>query len=89
MHHKHFDPAALLRPRASPPANSNRNRILVVLNAPLEDLDLLEQVFRACPIRICADGGANRVFDFLKARGKGKGKGEEMRLVSVNVFVLL
>jgi len=62
MQHKTYDPCALLRPT---PAS---HRILVVLNAPIEDHDLLEQAFEACSIRICADGGANRVHDFLRAK---------------------
>jgi len=52
---------------------------------------MLEQAFQACSIRICADGGANRVYDFLKAKstissaGKSRdesGMEEVKRLVS-------
>jgi len=89
MQHKTFDPCALLRPRTSPASSSSSNRILVVLNAPIEDYNMLERVWKACDIRICADGGANRVYDFLRNRstngrnGSKEGEVEDVeRLVS-------
>ncbi|KAK9463390.1 thiamine pyrophosphokinase [Lipomyces oligophaga] len=38
---------------------------LIILNQPINDLDLLDRVWKSSTIRACADGGANRLFDAL------------------------
>jgi len=69
--------ASELSPNTTSPQNPH-TRILLILNAPLTDLALLERVWHTCPVRICADGGANRLLEFLR----GKGGQREESLVS-------
>lgn len=38
---------------------------LVILNQPITRRDTLELVWNNCEYRICADGGANRLYDVL------------------------
>lgn len=73
MQHKSHNPASLLSPLSTP----QPNRIAIVLNAPIADLQLLRRVWRNCGIRVCADGGANRLFDFLHEGRKEREGGEE------------
>lgn len=39
---------------------------LVLLNQPITDMELFKRAWTFCERRICADGGANRLFDALK-----------------------
>lgn len=39
---------------------------LVLLNQPITNMELFKQAWTFCERRICADGGANRLFDALK-----------------------
>lgn len=77
MQRNTYDPAALLDPTNHTP-DAKTPRILIILNAPLEDYDMLEQAWQACEIRICADGGANRLYDFLRRRRRRR-RTEEKR----------
>lgn len=38
---------------------------LIILNQPITRRDILERVWRGSDYRICADGGANRLYDLL------------------------
>ena len=44
---------------------SDKNRSLIVLNQPITSLTLLRRTWENTSLRICADGGANRLHDFL------------------------
>lgn len=63
-------PSQLHSSAASP--EQPRTRVLLILNAPLTDAALLERVWHTCPVRICADGGANRLLEFLRGVGGQK-----------------
>jgi len=70
-----YEPHTLLLPASQIPQaqpSPTRTRVLLILNAPLTDAALLERVWHTCPVRICADGGANRLLDFLRAAGGQK-----------------
>jgi hypothetical protein len=54
--------ADLLGPRNTAIASKQS---LIVLNQPITRRDVLERLWRNCDFRVCADGGANRLFDFL------------------------
>lgn len=46
-------------------AASTRNRSLVMINSATMDIQLVKHVWKYCDHKICADGGANRLFDGL------------------------
>ena len=47
-----------------PTASPGVRRALIIFNQPFS-LPLLETLWNACSWRCCADGGANRLYDFL------------------------
>ena len=55
-----FDPAWFLE------ANLDRPTGLVILNQPITNALLLEKAWNSCKVRVCADGGANQLYEFLK-----------------------
>lgn len=49
-------------------STSNRDRdnvALIILNSPLEDLDYFRRLYTYASYVVCADGGANRLYDLL------------------------
>lgn len=55
-----FEPAGIL---SSSKASSKQ--ALIVLNQKLPDAHLFERIWAQCDVRVCADGGANRLFDYF------------------------
>ncbi|WWC91849.1 uncharacterized protein L201_006796 [Kwoniella dendrophila CBS 6074] len=46
---------------------SSKPYALIIVNQPIRP-DLLNKVWKAASIRLCADGGANRLFDLDEAK---------------------
>lgn len=57
------NPTAFLKHGAS--QNIERTA-LVVLNQPIPDVEVLSRLWASAGIRLCADGGANQLYDLLK-----------------------
>jgi hypothetical protein len=71
--HSHTPHLLLTTPKTSTePVSQTPSRILVILNAPITSLDLVRRLWKSCAVRICADGGANRLHDFLKGESVRK-----------------
>jgi thiamine pyrophosphokinase len=64
-----MDPVGFLENRAGP-----RPRALVVLNGPITDFGILTKAWEVCDIKVFADGGANRVYDFFTAESSRSGQ---------------
>ena len=58
-------PLELLQKVEAQNLSSEVDRSLVILNQPITSLTLLRRVWENTSFRICADGGANRLHDFL------------------------
>ncbi|ODQ66679.1 Thiamin pyrophosphokinase [Nadsonia fulvescens var. elongata DSM 6958] len=43
----------------------NANRALIILNQPITSSYIFESIWKYCSYRMCADGGANRLYDYL------------------------
>jgi hypothetical protein len=54
--------ADILSPRAS---DEHAKQSLIILNQPITRRDIFEKLWNNCDYRICADGGANRLYDLL------------------------
>ena len=59
-----LDPAHYLDD-ATISAKSDRDTGLIILNSPLEDFEYVHRLARLASFIICADGGANRLFDLM------------------------
>ena len=44
---------------------SRAKQSLIVLNQPITRRDIFDKLWDNCDYRICADGGANRLYDLL------------------------
>jgi thiamine pyrophosphokinase len=47
--------------------DSDRQTAMIILNSPLSDLEYLRRLYDHASFRLCADGGANRLYDLLIA----------------------
>lgn len=52
----------------SPTGSDNGHVALIVLNSPIEDLQYLRRLYDHASFRLCADGGANRLYDALTSQ---------------------
>lgn len=57
-----WNSADILSPRAS---DGHAKQSLIILNQPITRRDIFEKLWNNCDYRICADGGANRLYDLL------------------------
>ncbi|CED84536.1 thiamin pyrophosphokinase [Phaffia rhodozyma] len=46
-------------------SSTESSKALIVLNLPITKPEIFYRVWRSCQIRYCADGGANRLYDFF------------------------
>ncbi|RMZ71947.1 thiamine pyrophosphokinase [Pyrenophora seminiperda CCB06] len=60
------EPGKFLADNAHPEATSNSPDLLI-LNQPIVDFDVFSRLWKHSGYRVCADGGANRLFDMLKS----------------------
>jgi thiamine pyrophosphokinase len=51
------------------PDDSNKPDLLI-LNQPIASLDVLAKLWKHSRYRLCADGGANRLFDLLRGESE-------------------
>lgn len=58
---------ALGQPSPPPPAPTP-NRILIILNQPISSIEQLAQIWDTCEVVICADGGANRLYQLFEKK---------------------
>ncbi|KAK9476302.1 thiamine pyrophosphokinase [Lipomyces japonicus] len=54
-----IDRASILLPSGAAPY------VLVILNQPIGDLQLLQKLWSSAVLKVCADGGSNRLYDAL------------------------
>lgn len=47
---------------------------LIILNQPIADIEVLGRLWRHTIYRLCADGGANQLFDLFKDRTELRSK---------------
>lgn len=40
---------------------------LIILNQPIADVEILTRLWQSTKYRVCADGGANQLYDLFKA----------------------
>lgn len=60
-----YNPGKFLAKNAHPETTSNPPDLLI-LNQPIAHFDAFSCLWKHSGYRICADGGANRLFDMLK-----------------------
>lgn len=59
------------------PAEDGRSFALIILNQPVTRPDILQRLWQNARIKICADGGGNRLHDTLQElKGGIDGKGD-------------
>jgi len=63
-----FDPALFLTQRELPSGATSPD--LLILNQPISDFDVFSRLWKASKYRLCADGGANRLFDMFEGELK-------------------
>lgn len=79
MTETYFDPVKFLDDKKE---EDTKPIVLLILNQPIQDVkmkdgrSLFESLWNYSRLRVCADGGANQLFDFLKT--------EKMRLEKVS-----
>lgn len=59
----------IMSPRAS---TSEASQSLIILNQPITRRDIFEKLWNNCDYRICADGGANRLYDLLDGKDRAR-----------------
>lgn len=62
---KHYNDFLRLDGDASPISQDSSNCALIMLNSATMDISLVKRLWKYCDYRICADGGANRLFDCM------------------------
>lgn len=62
-----YDPIGLLLGHQQ--GNEAPHNILLILNQPISSLKILKQLWDIAAYRICADGGANRLYDSFATAG--------------------
>ena len=45
-----------------------QNTAVIILNQPIADIELLARIWANTEYRVCADGGANRLFDLFSEK---------------------
>jgi hypothetical protein len=89
--HRTYTPHKLLS-SSNASTTQKPSRILIILNAPITSLDLVRRLWQSCAVRICADGGANRLYDFLREESERRdgvvveGVGWAEELVSFGIY---
>ena len=71
---ENHDPASIFSKEGS------ENRYLLILDQPISSIELVRQLWSSCFVRICADGGANRLYGLL---GDDNARGNFVRLLSM------
>ncbi|KAF2732154.1 thiamine pyrophosphokinase-like protein 1 [Polyplosphaeria fusca] len=66
---REFSPALFLIQGAGPPATTP---VLLILNQPITDFDTFSRLWSRSGYRICADGGANRLYDIFEGELKSR-----------------
>lgn len=51
---------------------SNNNDALIILNQPIGNTRLFEKAWENCTLRVCADGGANQLYDYCTPESRPK-----------------
>ncbi|KAK9370494.1 thiamine pyrophosphokinase [Lipomyces kononenkoae] len=69
----YLDRASILLP-AGDQKKEMKPFALIVLNQPITDLDMLDRVWRNAAVKICADGGTNRLYAALDESTRAKYK---------------
>jgi thiamine pyrophosphokinase len=69
-----FDPGRFLveRDGQSELADPSSEPDLVILNQPIASLGVFKQLWKHSRFRVCADGGANRLFDLLQGEARAE-----------------
>ncbi|KAM0793285.1 hypothetical protein ACM66B_000746 [Microbotryomycetes sp. NB124-2] len=58
-------------------SNNTQQNALIILNTPLVHDALFQEIWRAASVRICADGGANRLYNRYAERQQRRARGTE------------
>ncbi|KAK5135670.1 hypothetical protein LTR08_004971 [Meristemomyces frigidus] len=54
---------------------------LIILNSPISDLEYLQRLYHHASFRVCADGGANRLYDLVSGHSPHGASTEALRSV--------
>ena len=66
-------PLELLARSSNIPDNVTHHKAaLIVLNQPIADLALLARIWENTEYRVCADGGANRLYELFSGKDSGQ-----------------
>ena len=68
----------------------DHNTALIILNQPLPNTEYLKSIWTGCnSIRLCADGGANRLFDaFITSNEHGTYVYNSRTLFGIYIYLL-